>query len=203
MPISGKQLIKELKKEGWVLDRVNGSHHILTKGKNTITVPVHGNKSLGKGIEQKLFETGKAEEMIYYAKLTKQGRNGYLVEFPELPGCLTEGKTVDMALHNAKEALDGWLASNCGRSLHVPTPKERRGSTYYPVEVDLCIAFAIMLRRARLKRKLTQAQVAKKLGVSQQAYAKLELPNKTNPSLSTVQKIIEVLELNWDFQLVA
>ena len=48
--------MKELKKDGWVLDRVNGSHHILSKGKRTITVPVHGNKSLGKGLEQKLLK---------------------------------------------------------------------------------------------------------------------------------------------------
>ena len=56
MPLSGKQLLKLLKKQGWKLDRINGSHHILVKGNLTVTVPVHGNKSLGKGLEAKLFK---------------------------------------------------------------------------------------------------------------------------------------------------
>ena len=56
MPLSGKQIIKLLFKEGWQLDRVNGSHHILIKGSKSVTVPVHGNKSLGKGLESKILK---------------------------------------------------------------------------------------------------------------------------------------------------
>jgi len=58
MPISGKQMIKLLKDNGWNLMRIKGSHHILAKGKLTITVPVHGNKSLGKGLERELYKQG-------------------------------------------------------------------------------------------------------------------------------------------------
>lgn len=47
--------------------------------------------------------------MKYYAKLTPQPEGGYLVEFPELRGCLTDGDSRAKALHNASEALDGWL----------------------------------------------------------------------------------------------
>lgn len=32
------------------------SHHILCKGHKRLTVPVHGNKSLGKGLERKLLK---------------------------------------------------------------------------------------------------------------------------------------------------
>lgn len=56
MPISGKELVKLLKKAGWKLDRVNGSHHIMVKGNKTATVPVHANRSLGKGLEAKLLK---------------------------------------------------------------------------------------------------------------------------------------------------
>jgi predicted RNase H-like HicB family nuclease len=35
----------------------------------------------------------------------------YLVEFPDLPGCLTEGKTLEEAAQNAKEALTGYQFS--------------------------------------------------------------------------------------------
>ena len=36
--------------------RTRGSHHIMAKGKKTIPVPVHGNKSLGKGLESKILK---------------------------------------------------------------------------------------------------------------------------------------------------
>lgn len=50
--VSGNKLIKVLIKKGFALNRVNGSHHILvdTKNKITISVPVHQNQSLGRGI---------------------------------------------------------------------------------------------------------------------------------------------------------
>jgi len=56
MPLSGKDLIKLLKSEGWTIVRVNGSHHILAKESKTVVVPVHGNQSLGKGLEQKILK---------------------------------------------------------------------------------------------------------------------------------------------------
>ena len=56
MPLSGKELVKLLKKQDWKLDRINGSHHILVKGNKTVTVPVHANKSLGRGLEAKLLK---------------------------------------------------------------------------------------------------------------------------------------------------
>jgi len=36
-----KELIKKLKQNGWVLDRTHGSHHILKKGNETVSIPVH------------------------------------------------------------------------------------------------------------------------------------------------------------------
>lgn len=37
-----KDLLKLLKKNGWMLIRITGSHHILQKGERTMTVPIHG-----------------------------------------------------------------------------------------------------------------------------------------------------------------
>ena len=56
MPLSGKEFVKLLKRNGWSLSRVVESHHIMEKGKKTISIPVHGNKSLGKGLESKLLK---------------------------------------------------------------------------------------------------------------------------------------------------
>ncbi|MBA7651930.1 MAG: addiction module toxin, HicA family [Calditrichaeota bacterium] len=50
--MNGNELFKLLKQNGWQLDRISGSHHIMVKGIKTISVPVHGKKELGKGITQ-------------------------------------------------------------------------------------------------------------------------------------------------------
>lgn len=56
--MTGKELIKLLKKEGWELDRITSSHHIMKKGKQTLSVPVHSNKDLPKGLLEKLLKEG-------------------------------------------------------------------------------------------------------------------------------------------------
>lgn len=37
-----KDLLKLLQKNGWKIERIRGSHHILIKGDKTEVVPVHG-----------------------------------------------------------------------------------------------------------------------------------------------------------------
>lgn len=34
---------------------------------------------------------------------------GYVVDVPELVGCMSQGKTMDEALNNIKDAIKGWL----------------------------------------------------------------------------------------------
>lgn len=50
--ISVKALAKALERHGWLLLRINGSHHIYGKpGRiERITVPIHGNQSLKTGL---------------------------------------------------------------------------------------------------------------------------------------------------------
>ncbi len=35
--------------------------------------------------------------------------NGYVVDVPELVGCMSQGKTLDEALNNIKDAIKGWV----------------------------------------------------------------------------------------------
>ena len=141
--------------------------------------------------------------MVYYAKITRQKGGGYLVEFPDLPGCLTEGDTMCEAKAYAREALNGWLSVRCDRNLNIPTPTAPQGKTYVPIPVDLNVEFPIQLRTTRKKKRLTQQHVAHRLGMSQQAYAKLETPSTSNPTLKTIQKISEVLHVEIGIALAA
>jgi predicted RNase H-like HicB family nuclease len=34
---------------------------------------------------------------------------GYVIDVPELVGCMSQGKTIDEALTNIKDAIQGWL----------------------------------------------------------------------------------------------
>ena len=47
--MTGKELIKLLSQQGWILDRIQGSHHILVREGETLSVPVHGASDLKKG----------------------------------------------------------------------------------------------------------------------------------------------------------
>lgn len=52
--MTGKELLKYAKQKGYVLIRIEGSHHILRRDKSTIVIPVHGNKDIPKGLAMKL-----------------------------------------------------------------------------------------------------------------------------------------------------
>lgn len=50
MTMSGKELVRLLLDHGWTIDRIHGSHYIMVKGSQTVTVPVHGNQDLKPGL---------------------------------------------------------------------------------------------------------------------------------------------------------
>jgi predicted RNA binding protein YcfA (HicA-like mRNA interferase family) len=52
--LSGKEFVSLLKKHGWTVQRIKGSHHVMTKpGEQArISVPVHASKTLKTGIQK-------------------------------------------------------------------------------------------------------------------------------------------------------
>jgi len=44
--MTAKEIMKILKENGWVLDRITGSHHIFKKDGKTVSVPLHGNSDI-------------------------------------------------------------------------------------------------------------------------------------------------------------
>jgi len=47
--MNGKDCVKLLKKHGWIVDRIQGSHHIMLKNGISIPIPVHGSADLAPG----------------------------------------------------------------------------------------------------------------------------------------------------------
>jgi len=134
--------------------------------------------------------------MIKYAAkiIHSKADKAFNVEFPDLPGCLTYGSTLDEALKNAKEALDGYLESVDLREMNIPKPVRHAGKNFYPISPTENIAFAIWLKLARKKHNLTQKQVAAKLNIPYQNYQNFENPKKANPTLRNIAKIQAVLK---------
>jgi mRNA interferase HicA len=52
--MKSRELHKIIKKNGWQLLRIKGSHYIYEKDDMTYPVPFHGAKEIGKGIELKI-----------------------------------------------------------------------------------------------------------------------------------------------------
>ena len=44
----------------------------------------------------------------------KAEEGGYWAEVPALPGCVSQGKTVDDVRANVREAIEGWLLAEEG-----------------------------------------------------------------------------------------
>ena len=68
--------------------------------------------------------TNRYELIIYWSK----DDNSFVVEVPELPGCVADGQTYAEAVTNAEEIIDEWIET--ARKLGRPIP-EPRGKLAY------------------------------------------------------------------------
>lgn len=55
--------------------------------------------------------------------LSAEDGGGYLVTFPDLPGCMADGETVEQAVVEAADAEESWLRTR--KELHLPEPSGR------------------------------------------------------------------------------
>jgi antitoxin HicB len=54
--------------------------------------------------------------------LSKEEGGGYLVEYPDIPGCMSDGETVEEAIGNGREALRDCIAVFQESGRKVPKP---------------------------------------------------------------------------------
>jgi predicted RNase H-like HicB family nuclease len=60
---------------------------------------------------------------FFVRPLSKDEGGGYLIEFPDLPGCMSDGETPEEAIENGRDALKGVLALK--RELGHTIPRHR------------------------------------------------------------------------------
>lgn len=66
-------------------------------------------------------KTYKYERIIYWSS----DDGAFIVEVPELPGCMAEGSTVEEAIQNSETIIKEWIEVTLERGLEVPEPKGR------------------------------------------------------------------------------
>ena len=136
--------------------------------------------------------------MQYYAKIARK-EGSFLVSFPDFPNINTYGKTLQNALTNAEEALNGSLESDFERGFSLPSPTKPVGRQYYAIPLLPHLGIAFTLRRLRSGR--SQTEIAAQLGISYQAYQRLENPRLCNPTIKTLEKIGPVLGVKIEVEL--
>ena len=56
--VSGRELAQIVQRRGWILARIQGSHHVFTMAgrRERIVIPIHGNQPLKKGLLRSLMK---------------------------------------------------------------------------------------------------------------------------------------------------
>jgi antitoxin HicB len=47
---------------------------------------------------------------------------GFLIEFPDLPGCMSDGATIEAAIMGGIEAMRGWIEAMRAEGHPIPAP---------------------------------------------------------------------------------
>jgi predicted RNase H-like HicB family nuclease/DNA-binding XRE family transcriptional regulator len=138
----------------------------------------------------------------YQAKIFKDEER-YSVIFPDLPGCFSDGGTLEEAKENAREALSLYLEEARDPKWEVPKAKSRRGKQYFWIVPFEDVAIPLMIRHARLKHGISQRVLAKKLGMTVQQLQKLEMPGMSNPTIKTLVQISAALDEQLEIRLAS
>lgn len=66
--------------------------------------------------------------------LTEDDGGGYLITFPDLPGCMSDGETEAEAVANARDAFSAWMSARAHIGKPIPKPT-RHGESAEPVRL--------------------------------------------------------------------
>jgi antitoxin HicB len=72
----------------------------------------------------------KLDYPCHIRRLDADEGGGYLIEFPDLPGCISDGATVAEAIANGADALRAWIATAEEFGDPVPPPSRPADETY-------------------------------------------------------------------------
>jgi len=66
--------------------------------------------------------------------LSEEDGGGYLITFPDLPGCMSDGETIEEAIANGRDAFSAWMSARANMGKPIPKPT-RHGESAEPVRM--------------------------------------------------------------------
>ena len=74
-------------------------------------------------IDNSKWIVNKLEFPFSISILPAEEGGGYLIEFPDLQGCISDGATIDQAIGNGKDAISCWIDTAKQHGDEIPQPK--------------------------------------------------------------------------------
>jgi len=132
--------------------------------------------------------------MEYHFKVHRDKDQGFWAECLEIPSAKTQGDDKDLLKKNMEEVLNLVLDDPEQKESLPPFPRKiKKSKNIVKVKVDPRISFSLIIKRERLKKNLTQKEVADKLGLKNiYSYQRLESAKTSNPQLTTIDKLKKI-----------
>ena len=106
-------------------------------------------------------------------RLTEDEGGGWLITFPDLPGCMSDGESVDEAIKNGRDAFNAWMEAHVADGRPVPKPGEVGASGKFVLRVPKSLHARLMVRAKQegvSMNTLAITLLAGSLGGSQKAH---------------------------------
>lgn len=59
------------------------------------------------------------------SRIAEDDGGGFLITFPDLPGCMSDGTTEEEALENGRDAFVSWVSARMDQGKNIPEPKAK------------------------------------------------------------------------------
>lgn len=101
--------------------------------------------------------------MNFVCRLQRNGEDGFIATFPDVPEALTEGATREEALENAADALEVALLGRMKDGDDLPLPRKVRTGTVVRVSAQSSakLAFYLAFRQSGLSRSALARKIGK------------------------------------------
>lgn len=135
------------------------------------------------------------------ALIKKDGEGGYCVTFPDIPGCITGGFSLEEARLNAEDALEEMILFFMAHGMDIPAPRAAE-SGEEAIALDPVTASRAILARAMKAGKVSNVALAAKLGKTEGAIRRLT-DGSSAVKLDTVLQAMRAVGINAALAVVA
>lgn len=73
-----------------------------------------------------LDRSNKKQYPFFIKTLPEEDGGGFFIEYPDLPGCFSDGETVEEAMHNGEDAVKSWVETAKEDGDAIPEPYSYR-----------------------------------------------------------------------------